>query len=158
MKAEFFFVLWQILFVASVVDSGAPYLLKDESTVQIKSLLSPDVEGFRSNGLTSIKFKNGVDLPLNELFVKKRYSGADVTIDVKNKFNYPIINETTSFKDKFMWQEEVKTSVNNSRVLLDVVVPTGRIAQEVIKNDDISEVNIESQLYKYDLSILEKWG
>ncbi|TYR84510.1 hypothetical protein FYK57_28225, partial [Citrobacter freundii] len=121
-------------------------------------LLSPDVEGFRSNGLTSIKFKNGVDLPLNELFVKKRYSGADVTIDVKNKFNYPIINETTSFKDKFMWQEEVKTSVNNSRVLLDVVVPTGRIAQEVIKNDDISEVNIESQLYKYDLSILEKMG
>lgn len=90
--------------------------------------------------------------------LKKRYSGADVTIDVKNKFNYPIINETTSFKDKFMWQEEVKTSVNNSRVLLDVVVPTGRIAQEVIKNDDISEVNIESQLYKYDLSILEKWG
>ena len=57
-----------------------------------------------------------------------------------------------------MWQEEVKTSVNNSRVLLDVVVPTGRIAQEVIKNDDISEVNIESQLYKYDLSILEKMG
>lgn len=51
-----------------------------------------------------------------------------------------------------------KTSVNNSRVLLDVVVPTGRIAQEVIKNDDISEVNIESQLYKYDLSILEKNG
>lgn len=147
-----------LLFVASRVDSGAPYLLKDESTVQIKSLLSPDVEGFRSNGLTSIKFKNGVDLPLNELFVKKRYSGADVTIDVKNKFNYPIINETTSFKDKFMWQEEVKTSANNSRVLLDVVVPTGRIAQEVIKNDDISEVNIESQLYKYDLSILEKMG
>lgn len=64
-----------LLFVASGVDSGAPYLLKDESTVQIKSLLSPDVEGFRSNGLTSIKFKNGVDLPLNELFVKKDIVG-----------------------------------------------------------------------------------
>lgn len=144
-----------LLFVASRVDSGAPYLLKDESTVQIKSLLSPDVEGFRSKGLTSIKFKNGVDLPLNELFVKKRYS-AEVTIDVGNKFNYPVINETTSFKDKFMWQEKVKTNVNNSRILLDVVVPAGRIAQEVIKNNDISEVNIESKFYKYDDSILEE--
>ena len=39
-----------------------------------------------------------------------------------------------------------------------LLFPLVVLHQEVIKNDDISEVNIESQLYKYDLSILEKMG
>ena len=152
----------ELLFVASEIDSGLPYLLKDESTIQIKSLFSSDVEGGRSKGLTNLKFKNGVDLPLNELFVKKRYSGGDgVIVDVENKFNYPVFNKLTkNFKKEelFMWQEEIKTEVANSRVLLDVVAPTGRIVQEVIKNNDITDVNIKRKHYKYDFSILKEMG
>ncbi|EIQ78331.1 hypothetical protein SF123566_10469 [Shigella flexneri 1235-66] len=57
-----------------------------------------------------------------------------------------------------MWQEEVKAEVVNSRVLLDVVAPTGRIVQEVIKNNDITDVNIKRKHYKYDFSILKEMG
>lgn len=154
----------ELLHVESLIVMGTPCLLTtDESSVRIKSLLSTSSSGLSSKGLTSIKFKNGVDVPLNGLFVRKRY-GAEVSHDINNKFNYPAYNTSLKGKEgfeawqkeRFIWQESKNAEVFNSRIQLDVVFPSDFIVQKVIEKNDIDEVLLDGEYLKYDASILNK--
>ncbi len=150
----------EFLYVAKKIDQGVQYLLKDESTLKIRTLLSSSPDGVDSKGITAIKFKNGFDVPLNELFVRIHYEFSADNNKRENKFDYPAHVDKTN---KFMWEDKMEASIGESiigesRMLLEVDVPSNCIAQRVISDNDIDEVSFGLENITYNATMLKKNG
>ncbi|TKV06149.1 hypothetical protein FDX19_21770 [Citrobacter sp. wls619] len=145
----------EFLYVAKNIDQGVQYLLKDESTLKIRTLLSSSLDGIDSKGITAIKFKNGIDVPLNELFVRIHYEFSADNNKRENKFDYPAHVDKSN---KFMWEDKMEASIDKSRMLLEVEVPSNCIAQRVISDNDIDEVSFGLEKITYNATMLKKNG
>lgn len=145
----------EFLYVAKKIDQGVQYLLKDESTLKIRTLLSSSSDGIDSKGITAIKFKNGFDVPLNELFVRIHYGFSADNNKRENKFDYPAHVDKSN---KFMWEDKMEASIDESRMLLEVDVPSNCIAQRVISDNDIDEVSFGLENITYNATMLKKKG